>query len=556
MNNKLLIKTSQNTKYLLILDKINQRLARGISLSSMKRGKFGKPDFDFEDDSDCSLDQILDSLSQKFSEPQPPNEEKPTPQRYTAQVYQHKISETLDDIIKIEQNACQNIISDIDELSTPSKVREYAEKYYLSEYNAKEELRNNLIGQLKSWGLNCIDKQHYPLPREIKHIIRMDFYGTVKKPDEQKLSDTYRRRNPSNTKDLTAKNYDLKQSPTWMVFRQFKSFRLLEKILKEKLIENGITPEQAKRLNPYDYSDILFNHFVTKRRRDGVESHNASIFLGARQRFIKKFIQTHEVAFRNYLKMAGTDERYTEVLIHHMRTKGLTGNVEVIDQTFNEQQLKFFKARKLISNDTKVGDKITDNHIRKIRDAKLINEILTKGEDGKPITGPTLSVHHKVAVKDSGEKTNFSEVNLFKNLCLMVEPYHDIAHSLDKTKETNGGESYVSRIELEEDVIFYGGFNKIFQIYQHFDTTQKINSDEMILKNYQNQSGFSTEEDLTRKKTSWRKEKKVQKNLKKKLKKGFSVEEAKRIVKEVTDNKPVDDTLTPQPKAEIGRAHV
>lgn len=488
-------------------------------MSSRRKEKLGKPDFDFDDDGDCSLDQILDSITSQIKSSDT-SDEKSYSKDNRKKSYQHKIAETLEDILNIEKNARESVLDNIEELYSGNKVREYAERYYISEPEAREEIRNILISQLKSWKLRCIDKQHYPLPREIKHIIRMDFYGTVKEPDTKKLSDTYRKRNPENTQKLTPKDYDLTRSPSWMVFRQFKSFRLLEKIVVANLIEAGITPDQAKRLNPYDYSDVLFKHFVKKRRREGVEAHNASIFLGARQRFIKKFIRTHEAAFRNYMKMTGVDERYTEVLVHNMRTKGLTGNVEVIDKTFNEKQIKLFQSRKLIPATTKAGDRITETNIRKIREAGLINEILTKNDKGEIITGPALSVHHKVAVKDCGEKTNFSEVNLFKNLCLMVEPYHDIAHSLDKTRENNGGESYVSRIELDEDVIFYGGFNKIFQIYQHFDVTEKINSDEAVLRNYQeSHKVFETESDLPKKKSSIRKEKKFQKNVQRRVEK-------------------------------------
>lgn len=65
----------------------------------------------------------------------------------------------------------------------------------------------------------------------------MDFYGTVKKPESQKLSAAYlKSRTPDKTRSMNLKDYDLSVSPTWMVFRQFRSFSRMEKMVKSELI--------------------------------------------------------------------------------------------------------------------------------------------------------------------------------------------------------------------------------------------------------------------------------------------------------------------------------
>lgn len=476
--------------------------------------KLSDSNFVFSNEGNVALEQILDTITEKLNIVEPPiQRRKSTFDNDNNEIYQRKISQTTDDILKLEKNALQNILSSIDDIHCSKKVREHAERYHLSEAQSREALRDILVTQLKTWQLKCVNKQHYPLPREIKHIIRMDFYGTVKQPDNKKLSTIYRQGDPDNTKDSTFKDYDLSQSPTWMVFRQFRSFRLLEKTIIANLMKQGIAPNKAKFLNSYDFSDLLFKHFSKKRQPEGIELHNVSIFLGARQRFVKKFIKNNEEAFRNYLKLSKVDDRYTELLIRNMHTKGTTANIEVIDPVYNEEQIKILRSHNIIPQEIKIDDEITEEHIRSIRTASLMYEILTHTENGELITGPNFSVHHKVAVQDGGEKTNFSDVNLFRNLCLMVKPYHNIAHSLDKTIENNNTETYVSRIELDQDLAFYGGLNQIFQIYQHFDDIYNSHNDEHVLLNFKNKDKilFSSEETNSKPKGSNRKDKKRQK---------------------------------------------
>lgn len=468
-------------------------------MSQKKAEKTRCSELEFDEETNSQLTQILDNISERLqtSEPQTPPDPIEQDQHlkftsphkiYTYKMHRHSVR----DLVKQEQSSLDNILEYISMLSYGSKIRDYAQKNNLKEQDAREEVRNILIIKLQNLGLNHVKKQHYPLPREIKHIIRMDFYGTVRKSDpngplNKRTSEVYNHCNPEATKNLTPKDYDLSQSPTWMVYRQFKSFRLLEKIVVNKLIKLGFTPQQCKHFNAYDYSDILFKHFATKKKHADTEEHNASIFLGARHRFVKKFIKKHEAKFRNHLNITGVDKRYSDILIHNMLTKGITANVEVIDPTYSKKQIKILKKQGVIPAHIKIGDKITDEHIKSIRAANLLDEILTRDKSGMPISGPALSVHHKIAVTDSGERTNFSEVNLFKNLCLVVGEYHTVAHCLDKTISSNGSEAYVSRIELDPDLIFFGGFNPSFQIHHHFKEQQNINSAEIILKNYQEQ---------------------------------------------------------------------
>ena len=425
---------------------------------------------DFVDEADLSLDRILDSIT--ASNLPLPNENTDVPHNDINSFdsfYQNKISETCDDILMLEKNAATIVQADIENLYKGSFVREFAARSHITEDDAREQLRLDLAGQLHAWGMKCINKRHYALPREIKHIIRMDFYGTVDKIDEKKdgksskkLSETYRQRNPEKTAGVRPADYDLSQSPSWTVFRQFRSFRLLERNLPELLIKEGISPQDFKRLNAYDFSQILYNRYIAKSKPDAEKDERANLFLGAKYRFVKAFIRRNKTSLRRIMELRGYDPRYTETLIRHMEQYGVTGGFDVLETNYTQEMLEPLKKRKLIPEETRAGDPITDGQAAGIRAAGLVSVILARDENGNPVTGPELTVHHKVAVQDSGEKTNFAEVNQFKNLCLIIEPYHFFAHSLDRTGMANGAEYYVSRIEIGENLAFYGGFQQTF----------------------------------------------------------------------------------------------
>ena len=445
---------------------------------------------DFLDEEQSSLDQIFDIISLSF-QPKAPTSPILSQDALEAvdNLYENKISKIREDILSLEQNAATFIQADIENLYKGSFVRDYAKHLQISEKAAKEQLRKELVEKLKALGMDCIDKRYYSLPREIKHIIRMDFYGTIDKIDEKNdgkstkhLSLVYLNRDLQKTKDVKIQDYNLAASPIWMIYRQFRSFRLLERNLSKLLKDAGISPDEFVHLNAYDISQILYNHYINKSKPDADKSERANLFLGAKYRFVKTFIRHNKEAFAHIMNLRGIDPRYTEALIKHMEQYGITSDFDVVEKEYSAETLEILKKHKLIPEDTKAGDPIKDKEISKIKKAGLIGLILARDENGNPITGPEITVHHKIAVQDSGERTNFAEVNQFKNLCIIIEPYHFFAHALDRTQNTNGAECYVSRIEIGENIAFYGGFNKIFQLEYDFGAPHYNEYDAEVLQ--------------------------------------------------------------------------
>ena len=118
-----------------------------------------------------------------------------------------------------------------------------------------------------------------------------------------------------------------------------------------------------------------------------------------------------------------------------------------------QAQLNEVKADK---NEALKQKQLLEEQIEVIRDPGDYTKIAILGKDGKPLTGPDFSVHHKVAVKDAAEIPDLLDVNKFENLCLTIEyPYHRILHSLDSTQTIDRRESYTSRIYMDKDIIFW-----------------------------------------------------------------------------------------------------
>ena len=119
---------------------------------------------------------------------------------------------------------------------------------------AREEIKN----LIRKWGLHYEDnKPHYALSRDEKHIIRMDFYGSINETDKTQAhtrhTQQYLKHIQSNNKpELAAQNYDLSTSPVWKLYRQFPRFRKIENKLKQQLQKMNIPafPIRSKKTLP------------------------------------------------------------------------------------------------------------------------------------------------------------------------------------------------------------------------------------------------------------------------------------------------------------------
>ena len=250
--------------------------------------------------------------------------------------------------------------------SAEKELLDLLDKYYNGDrdvskelrYKNKEQYKQLLIQKFKQWGLIYIEKKHYALSRPEKHLIRIDFYGTVNKPRPDQKSEAYTQNSTVFGEELSRKekkkaknslnndlvqapssslqekpkyspqDYDLSTSPTWRLMRTFPRFHTIENKVRIQMAKQGLAPQILPYLNVYDYSDILYNYYQKPETQEG---ESVRIFLGARQAFIKDLFRKHADWFRDYFKRHNYDERYAEALIKSAQRKGVTANIELKD---------------------------------------------------------------------------------------------------------------------------------------------------------------------------------------------------------------------------------
>lgn len=271
-------------------------------------------------------------------------------------------------------------------------------------YKYKEVYKQQLIEKFRHWGLVYVEKKHYSLSRNEKHLIRMDFYGTVNKPRNDQTSKQYQKNksdlpplmsrkqkkhaakdnknatqdniinfSPTNTKyDLS--DYDLDLSPTWRLMRTFPRFHVLENKVRLQMQKQKLNPEIIPYLNVYDYSDIFYNYFKSDNTKDG---DSVTIFLGARQSFVKDVFRKQENWLRDYFKRQNYDDRYIEALIKSAQGRGVTCNLE-LKNTSQDYIYDYIKTQNKKFTDFVRAQALNGNHIQNIMEQLDAN--------GKPLT--------------------------------------------------------------------------------------------------------------------------------------------------------------------------
>ncbi len=302
--------------------------------------------------------------------------------------------EDLHDLPKLTQEICQ-ANPELTPQEAETEILDLLDKFYNGDRDVPAELRysnkdiykHQLINKFKQWGLVYIEKKHYALSRPEKHLIRMDFYGTVNKPRRDQTSDAYRKNEsifqnspkkkiskintaPQPSQQYNLEDYHLEASPAWHLMRTFPRFHTLENKIRMQMQRQGVNPEVIPFLNIYDYSDLLYNYF---KQKNGKDDDCVTIFLGARQSFVKDVFLKNEAWLRRYFQRRNYNERYIEALIKSARSRGITGNIELKNTT------KDFIVDYIRKNRHKFSDYLR----QQVQDGNHVQNILEQLENTK-----------------------------------------------------------------------------------------------------------------------------------------------------------------------------
>lgn len=357
-----------------------------------------------------ALPLALDALSQKKRRLQ---------KSLSSNLYEHLLS-------------LKNSLDDFFITSTKKNSEEYKQQLYRKilveklilniSVGKNYEIKQTLEQIMKDEGLRFVEREESLISQEEKFLIKTEFHGLSHYPSKEMLSPYFQKHIENNANENSAsyqeEEYKLDNIPSWKYFKQFAVFKKRAAIFAKALAEKSIPPQDIKNLNAYDLIALLKNYN---------QKHDIANFETAKSKFIKYFIQHHEVDYRNYML------ENKAVILYALKNKG-------------------------IELDLKKNHHAYEEFIEK-------NIILMKTKGSVPLL---FNIHHKRPVKDSNSNENLSMANNYKNLCLILEsPYHNMLHLFD----TNilGKTIFnrkVKRIELPEDLIFFGGFSRKFQIYR------------------------------------------------------------------------------------------
>ncbi len=284
------------------------------------------------------------------------------------------------------------------------------------------EIRQNIAQIMKDEGLNFVEREESLISPEQKFLIKTEFHGMSHYPSKEMLSPYFRAhieqdKAKTEEKEYIGEQYNVDMIPSWKYFRQFSSFKKRAGYFAQAMAEAKIPPSDIGQLNAYDLIALLKGYN---------QRHDIPSFETAKSKFIKFFIGHHEKEFRSYMFE-------------------------------NEQTIRQALHNKGISLDDKKNPRAYKEWVE-----KNILQMKTKGS-----VPPLFNIHHKNPVKDSKTEENLSTANNPNNLCLILEaPYHNMLHLFD----TNvlGKTIFnrkVKRVLLPQGMIFFGGFDKKFQIY-------------------------------------------------------------------------------------------
>lgn len=299
-----------------------------------------------------------------------------------------------------------------------------------------------------------------------KKLVRMECYGSIDiRRDHDELSNLYKYfKSHPTAKKHPLSEYNMVQSPIWRVYSQFKSFRSITKSIKQYLRNNNIHPDALKVMSVNDFSDVIYETFATP------DDSSRAYFIpqGYKNVFVKKFMDICGADLEKHMVDRGADPRAAHALCRIMSKYGNcdVDTLVVTETRYTPRIIKDLSKHGYDTSDIKVGQKIPEEVLDKFFDEKKEALLLARDEDGYLIdksTLPRYEVHHKNAVKFSGESEYLAKANYDTNLMLVETSMHHVYyHGLDKIIRGSHGddEYYYARININiPGICLIDGFN-------------------------------------------------------------------------------------------------
>ncbi|MBR2136468.1 MAG: hypothetical protein IJ852_00715 [Alphaproteobacteria bacterium] len=233
-------------------------------------------------------------------------------------------------------------------------------------------------------------------------ILRAECSGTFNRPSvKDKLSELYKFfTRQENLGVYPSRAYDMRTSPMWRVFRQFESYRNIERNLKQYMQKKGIHPLALKVMTVTDFFDALYNTF----KRDN-ESEVASFMPGNRgikQQILKDVMHQCRGQIEEKLIQQGYDIRCVKSICHAAERFGVWSPASVVPTEMNYTQriLDDMEQNGFDISAFKVGDPIPTKMVDYMIDHKQLELLRARTPNGDPVYAkmlPNLHFHHNLS---------------------------------------------------------------------------------------------------------------------------------------------------------------
>ena len=341
---------------------------------------------------------------------------------------------------------------------------------------------------MKREGAFIDTKEHTPVDRSGKMVIRGDAGGALKEPDEKYLSKAYRdfldekNKNPKKFAPNANKKYDLYTAPAWAyAFAQFKNFSDVEDKFQEALRFMNVPQSLLKDMNAMDFADVLYKCFAEQKYLSGkYKFRSVPLFRGSKFEYAKAVGNVMGDEIAEQFRAFGVDERYTRSFLREMRRFGTTANITPMEFICQQKHLDELTALGIDCSRLVPGQVYPDEFYDELFAKRAYEPLIAKDEFGEKVEGPEFDVDHQDPVDDAADYRikKFQYLNLQapnrwvkyrlveKNVHRLFFHMHDVIKHMQDQKA-----GYIARVRLlpeYDDTAFVFSIEKDMRLMHDF----------------------------------------------------------------------------------------
>lgn len=232
-------------------------------------------------------------------------------------------------------------------------------------------------------------------------IIRAECSGSINRlSSNSKVSMLYKIFNKEeNLGSYPLRAYNLRKSPMWRVFRQFESYRNIERDLKRYLQRKGINPEALKVMSVTDFFDALYHTF---KKGDSEIAYFMPDGSSIKQQILKDIMQVCREQIEDKLIQEGYDIRCVKSICNAAARFGVWSPNTVVPAEiyYTQKVIDDLKENGFDVSGVRVGDVISQDFVDYMVEHHQLELLRARTPNGVEISArtlPNLHFHHNLS---------------------------------------------------------------------------------------------------------------------------------------------------------------